>query len=248
MQAATQWKEKELEEIVEYFSSPKRERQRMTREQAIHLIGRRGIESVIMQAFKEVPREFFVPEELRQFAYMDSALPIGYDQTISQPQFVLKMLEWLEVSPSQTILEIGAGSGYNAALLGKLAGRVISTEIISELEELAKTRMKEMNYNNVQIMQAEKNNIGWRKEAPYDRIIVTAVAPEIPPELVDQLAIGGYMIVPASMIPLRRKPENMDRLPPQILWKIERKKEGCIRQMLTECTFVPLQYGAFLTE
>lgn len=152
----------------------------------------------VIKAFKQVPREDFVLPEYKHMAYIDNALPILKGQTISQPTTVMTMTNELEVKKGQKILEIGTGSGYQAAILSKLVGpkgKIFTTEIIPELIELAKKNLK--NYKNIKLIHSKKE-LGYKKEAPYDRIIVTAGAKEVPKQLLTQLKSKGIMIIPAG--------------------------------------------------
>jgi protein-L-isoaspartate(D-aspartate) O-methyltransferase len=152
----------------------------------------------IINAFREVSREDFVLQKYREYAYSDEPLPIGSGQTISQPTTVAIMTESLEPKQGQKILEIGTGSGYQAAILSKVVGsegKIITIEIIPSLVEFAKHNLKE--YDNVEIMLADGSK-GWPKEKPYDGIIVTAGAPKIPDPLFEQLKEGGVMVIPVS--------------------------------------------------
>lgn len=154
----------------------------------------------VIEAFKKVPRELFVLPEYRADAYKDEPLPILAGQTISQPSTVVLMLDALEVRPGQKVLEIGAGSGYNAALLGVLVGtkgKVVSTEIIPELVQFAKKNLKSAGMTNVTVVKRDGSK-GYAKEAPYDRIICTAAAPRIPKVLVDQLEDNGILLIPVG--------------------------------------------------
>jgi protein-L-isoaspartate(D-aspartate) O-methyltransferase len=156
----------------------------------------RGIrDEHVLQAMRTVPRHRFVPEELRSRAYGDHPLPIGEGQTISQPYMVAFMTEQLQVEPQHVVLEIGTGSGYQAAVLAELVTRVISIERIPELADRARQALDELGYRNVVIRWSD-GTIGWPEMAPFERIIVTAGAPAAPPTLVDQLADGGRMVVP----------------------------------------------------
>lgn len=155
----------------------------------------RGVKhQATLTAMRTVPRHQFVPEKMVSFAYLDRPLPIGYGQTISQPYIVAYMTEQLEPRPGHRVLEIGTGSGYQAAVLGKIVRRVYSVEIIPELAEQA-TRRLAKDYPNVTVIQADGYH-GWREGAPYDAIIVTAAAEFIPPPLIGQLKEGGKMIIP----------------------------------------------------
>jgi len=154
----------------------------------------------VLEAFRKIPREMFVPKEFKDDAYRDEPLPISAGQTISQPSTVMLMLDALEVRPGNKVLEIGAGSGYNAALLSFLVGskgKVISTEIIPALVRFAKSNLKKAGIKKVTVIQTDGSK-GHAKEAPYDRIICTAAAPVIPQVLIDQLKEGGIIIIPVG--------------------------------------------------
>ena len=160
----------------------------------------RGIRSAeVLDALARVPRELFVPADVRHRAYEDSPLPIGYGQTISQPYIVAYMTEALETSPDHRVLEIGTGSGYQAAVLAELVREVYSIEIIPELAERARRTLADAGYRNVDV-RTGNGYAGWPERAPFDRIIVTAAPPEIPPALVDQLAVGGRMVIPVGTL------------------------------------------------
>lgn len=151
----------------------------------------------VLEAMRRVPRELFVPDAERGAAYYDGALPIGEGQTISQPYVVAHMTETLRLQGSEKVLEIGTGSGYQAALLGELAGEVYSIEVVPELAAQAKTRLEEMGYGNVHV-RAGNGRLGWPEAAPFDAVIVTAAAEDIPEALVDQLRPGGRMVIPVN--------------------------------------------------
>ena len=154
----------------------------------------------IIEAFRKVPRELFMPEKYKQRAYANEPFPIGYGQTISQPQTVASMTEALEPKPGQKILEIGAGSGYQAAILAEVVGKkgkVITLERLPHLVALASQNLAEAGCKNVEVIQSDGTE-GYEKEAPYDRIIVTASAPAIPEALKRQLKIGGKMVIPVG--------------------------------------------------
>lgn len=158
-------------------------------------IEQRGIKhEPTLKALRAVPRHQFVAEKMAPYAYLDRPLPIGYGQTISQPYIVAYMTEQLEPRPGHRVLEIGTGSGYQAAVLGKIVRRVYSVEIIPELAEQAGKRLAK-DYPNVTVIQADGYH-GWQEGAPYDAIIVTAAAELIPPPLIGQLKEGGKMIIP----------------------------------------------------
>ena len=151
----------------------------------------------VVQAMRRVPRELFVPEDVRPFAYDDRPLPIGRGQTISQPYIVAYMTQALELDPSHIVLEIGTGSGYQAAVLASIVKQVYSIEIVPDLAETARHTLAQAGYRNVDV-RTGNGYLGWRERAPFDRIIVTAAPPDIPQALVDQLAVGGVMVVPVG--------------------------------------------------
>jgi protein-L-isoaspartate(D-aspartate) O-methyltransferase len=151
----------------------------------------------VLAAMGDIPRELFVPPESRHLAYADKPLPIGYGQTISQPFIIALMTEALELKGKEKVLEIGTGSGYQAAILAELAEKVITTERVKPLAEMAKILLDRLGYINIEVHLAEET-LGWRREAPYDAIMVTAAAPKVPPELIAQLAIGGRLVIPVG--------------------------------------------------
>jgi protein-L-isoaspartate(D-aspartate) O-methyltransferase len=158
----------------------------------------RGIRSPeVLRAMARVPRHLFVPLDMQRFAYEDLPLPIGQGQTISQPYIVGYMTEALQVEPEHTVLEIGTGSGYQAAVLAEMARRVYTIEIVPELANRARRTLAQTGYANVEVREGNGYR-GWPEHAPFARIIVTAAPPEIPPALVDQLAQGGIMVVPVG--------------------------------------------------
>src|SRR2546425_2198217 len=156
----------------------------------------RGVKNAaVLNAMLRVPRHLFVPPNVRDRAYDDEPLPIGNDQTISQPFIVAYMTEALDVHPDHNVLEIGTGSGYQAAVLAELARRVFTIEIVSELAERARRTLAEHGYKNVEV-RAGNGYLGWPEHAPFPRIIVTAAPAQIPQVLIDQLAIGGAIVRP----------------------------------------------------
>jgi protein-L-isoaspartate(D-aspartate) O-methyltransferase len=152
----------------------------------------------VLAAIRKVPREFFVDPALREFAYEDAALPIGYDQTISQPYIVAYMTQSLTLKSEDRVLEIGTGSGYQAAVLAELVREVYSVEIIPELARSASKRLNDLGYRNVEIRQGDGYE-GWAEKSPFDAIIVTGAPEKIPPKLLEQLAEGGRLIVPLGV-------------------------------------------------
>jgi protein-L-isoaspartate(D-aspartate) O-methyltransferase len=181
----------------------------------------------VLKAFGEVPRERFVPLQLQRYAYEDRPLPIGEGQTISQPLMVAMMTEALRLRGDEKVLEVGTGSGYQAAILSLLAREVISVERISELAEKSSQALRALGYANVRVFQATEE-LGRREDGPYDAIVVTAGAPEIPRSLLDQLTMGGRLVVPVGG---RRV---------QQLVRVTRTDMGEALERLGECRFVPL--------
>ena len=172
------------------------ERRRMVGEQ----LKRRDIRDArVLDAMLRVPRHLFVPEPLRWKAYNDSPLPIGYDQTISQPYIVAFMTQALEVQSNHRVLEIGTGSGYQAAVLSLLADTVYTIEIVAPLASRARRTLVDLGYRNIEV-RTGNGYLGWPEHAPYDRIMVTAAPDEVPPALVQQLKIGGLMAIPVGTV------------------------------------------------
>ena len=151
----------------------------------------------VLDAMQKVPRHLFVPAPLRDQAYSDSPLPIGHDQTISQPYIVAFMTQGLKIEPGHRILEIGTGSGYQAAILGVLAKEVYTIEIVQPLAERARATLAEQGHHNVHVRHGN-GYLGWPEQAPFDRIMVTAAPDEVPPALVEQLKVGGLMAIPVG--------------------------------------------------
>jgi protein-L-isoaspartate(D-aspartate) O-methyltransferase len=151
----------------------------------------------VLAAMSRIPRELFVPQESRNAAYEDRPLPIGWDQTISQPFIIALMTEALELNGSEKVLEVGTGSGYQAAILAELCRQVVTVERLPGLAEKAKKVLDSLGYKNIEIHLVE-DTLGWKSEAPYDAIIVTAGAPHVPDELLAQLNIGGRMVIPVG--------------------------------------------------
>lgn len=170
-------------------------RARMVRDQ----IADRGVRNpAVLQAMRTVPRERFVPEAYRDYADADSPLPIGYDQTISQPYIVAHMTELLKLERTHRVLEIGTGSGYQAAVLATLSDHVYSVELVPELAARATRTLAELGYASARVKQGD-GYAGWPEHAPYDRIIVTASPPELPNALLEQLAPGGRLVAPVGL-------------------------------------------------
>ncbi len=168
------------------------------RKALVESIKRRGIKDErVLQALLKVPRHLFVPEDLVHNAYVDAPLPIGMGQTISQPYIVALMTEALEIDENSRVLEIGTGSGYQAAILAEIAKEVYTVERIPQLLERAQKILKSLGYNNIHFKLGDGTE-GWEEFAPYDAIIVTAGAPDIPEPLVKQLKEGGRLVIPVG--------------------------------------------------
>ena len=161
------------------------------------LRGRDITDPRVLSAMLAVPRHLFVPEDQRPRSYFDQPLPIGYEQTISQPYIVAFMTQALAVQPGDRVLEIGTGSGYQAAVLSVLAGAVYSIEIIEPLASRARDTLDRLGYRNVHV-RAGNGYLGWPEDAPFDRVMVTAAPEEVPPALIAQLKIGGLMAIPVG--------------------------------------------------
>jgi len=181
----------------------------------------------VLAAMSRIPREEFVPAEYRHQAYEDRPLPIGWEQTISQPYIIALMTEALELAGGEKILELGTGSGYQTAILAELAGYVITVERVPQLAESAREVLHRLGYTNIEIHLAEET-LGWKKGAPYDAVMVTAGAPGIPDDLLSQMAIGGRMIIPVGS---RYTQE---------LCKVTRRQDKNTVQKMGGCRFVSL--------
>ena len=161
-------------------------------------IGKSALDERVMTAMGKVPRHEFVPIELQPYAYANIPLPIGFEKTISQPFIVALMTDLLDIKADDSVLEIGTGLGYQAAILAQLARKVYSVEIIEELAQNAKQRLRQQGYSNVELKIAN-GYFGWSEYAPFDKVIVTAAPDLIPPLLIHQLKAGGKMVVPAGL-------------------------------------------------
>jgi protein-L-isoaspartate(D-aspartate) O-methyltransferase len=197
-----------------------------------HQLRRRGIaDSRVLAAMGEVPREAFVPDAHKRDAYADAALPLSQGQTISQPLMVAMSLEALKLKGDETVLEIGAGSGYQAAILSKLVEKVYAIEIIPELVANAQRALDSLGIDNVEIICADGRK-GWPEGAPYDGIVVAAAAEEVPPALIEQLKEGGRLVIPVggrwgqSLRTSRKRGDELET------------------EELCRCVFVPLVHGS----
>ncbi len=202
------------------------QRERMVQEQ---IYGRGVRDGRVLEAMRSVKRELFVPEEMRPYAYQDRPLPIAAGQTISQPYIVAFMVEALQLGGGEKVLEIGAGSGYAAAVLAEIAGEVWAVERIGELAEIAAENLKKAGIENVHVIHADGTK-GWPEAAPYDAILVSAGAPGIPQSLKDQLKPGGRLVVPVGRHPIAQE-----------LIRLTRRADGSLdREDLADVRFVPL--------
>lgn len=199
-------------------------RERMVREQLIP----RGIKNQkVLDAFRKVERHKFIPENLRNSAYADFPVPIGEGQTISQPYIVALMTECLNLNGQDKVLEIGTGSGYQAAILAELAGEVYTIERFETLAKRAEAILNELGYTNIKIKVGD-GTLGWEEAAPFDKIIITAASPQIPLPLTEQLRENGKLILPLG--------ESFS----QVLTLVEKKKGKLEFMDICGCVFVPL--------
>ncbi|UCG62717.1 MAG: protein-L-isoaspartate(D-aspartate) O-methyltransferase [Candidatus Zixiibacteriota bacterium] len=193
-------------------------------------IARRGVKDrAVLDAMRTVPRHLFIPESLRHEAYEDGPLPIGCDQTISQPYVVASMTEELELSHESRVLEIGTGSGYQAAVIAEIAKEVYTIEIVSKLLEKARALFETLHYRNIHTRLGDGSS-GWPEYAPFDGIILTAAAPRIPAALIEQLSPSGIMVLPL------RGPMSDS----QDLVKVRKTENGLERESLYGVRFVPM--------
>jgi protein-L-isoaspartate(D-aspartate) O-methyltransferase len=192
-----------------------------------HIRSRGIADERVLQAMRTVPREKFVPEEMASRAYEDRPLPIGQGQTISQPYIVAYMTEALGVLNGHRVLEIGTGSGYQAAILGELAREVYTIEIVPELARRAADTLRTLGYAHVRV-RAGDGYAGWPEEAPFDRIIVTAAPEQIPQPLIDQLAVAGRLVVPVGA-----------QGGAQWITIVEKTEQGIVQRRTIPVAFVP---------
>lgn len=201
---------------------------RGARRRLVSLLQDQGIRDLaVLHAIDEIPRHIFVPSAVRHRAYEDSALPIGSGQTISQPSIHARYIEVLELTGKERVLEIGTGSGYQTALLGKLASQVFSIERIAPLLERAREVLQQVGVTNVSFMLGD-GTLGWPQFAPYDAILVGAAAPVIPPAYIEQLGEGGRLLIPLG---------GRDE---QVLHLFTRRGDQLEKQDLAPVRFVPL--------
>ncbi len=184
----------------------------------------------VLEAMRAVPRHEFVPEPFRGRAYENRPLPIGHDQTISQPYIVARMTELLELEPGEKVLEIGTGSGYQAAVLAEITDSVFSIEIVGELARTARERLRRLGYDAVRVRHGD-GWAGWPEHAPFDAVVVTAAPEDVPPPLVEQLAPGGRMVIPVG-----------SQLYGQTLTLVRKDEDGTVtREEISGVRFVPFQ-------
>jgi protein-L-isoaspartate(D-aspartate) O-methyltransferase len=199
------------------------DRARMVEDQ----IRARGVgDERVLAAMREVPRHRFVPEAERRLAYSDQPLPIGWGQTISQPYVVALMCSLADLGPEDRVLEIGTGSGYHAAVLSRLAGEVYTIEIVAPLGRRAEETLAALGYGNVRVRIGDGYE-GWPEAAPFDAVVLTAAPPEVPRPLLEQLAVGGRLVIPVGVVS-------------QDLLVVERTAEGYRRRSVTPVRFVPM--------
>lgn len=203
-----------------------------TRERLIQRLREKGIRDIsVLEAMRNMPRHIFVDEALASRAYEDTALPIGHGQTISQPYTVARMTEALmQGATPETVLEIGTGSGFQCAILAKLVRRVYSVERIEALLDLARSRFRELGIRNIRLKHSD-GGIGWPEYGPFDGILVTASPTGLPQQLLEQLAVGGRLV-----LPLQKKQG-------QVMLRITRTVDGYQQEQLESANFVPLQGG-----
>lgn len=190
--------------------------------------GRAALSDAVLDAMRRVDRALFVPEGSELYAWENRPLPIGYGQTISQPFIVALMTDLLDLQPGNRVLELGTGSAYQAAVLSELVAEVYTIEIVPELAASAASRLENLGYENVQVRSGDGWH-GWPEAAPFDRIIVTAVAEEVPPKLIEQLKVGGRLVMPIG-----------PRYGGQNLTVIEKGEDGLTEQQVLPVQFVPL--------
>lgn len=203
------------------------------RRQLIEIIADQGIDDLeVLRAFDLVPRHIFLPDSVQHRAYEDAPIPIGFQQTASQPSLQALYLKLLQLQPQERVLEIGTGSGFQTALLAQLAAHVYSVERIRELSQRARGAIDQLRITNVALLVGD-GTIGWSRYAPYDAILVAAGAPAVPQALIDQLAPGGRLLIPIGT------------LDEQQLTMVRKTEAGITTEEVARCVFVPLlgKYG-----
>lgn len=214
------------DEKDKYESGFQHERELMVTHQLLP----RGIKDpLVIEAMRKVPRHLFVDDSLAEQAYYDGPLPIGFDQTISQPYIVASMTQELAIDETSKVLEIGTGCGYQAAVLAEIANKVFSVEIIPYLFKETKSRLSSFSYKNLHLKQGD-GSLGWEEFSPFDAIMITATAPRIPEQLLPQLKLNGIML-----LPLGKSYHNL-----QQLVKIKKTRDGFKQESLYAVRFVPM--------
>lgn len=204
----------------------------LERAELLLALRKRGIrDTMVLRAFEQVPRDLFVEAGFRDIAWTDQALPIDCGQTISQPAVVAMMTDALELKPSHTVLEVGTGSGYHAAILGHIAGHVVTVERFRTLAEVAAGRLKELSLDNVEVFVAD-GMLGYPARAPFDRIVLNAAVGEVPQVLFEQLKPGGILVAPVG-------PAEAT----QMLTRYRKGEEGLEKRELGLVRFVPMRPG-----
>ena len=204
----------------------------LERAELLLALRKRGIrDTMVLRAFEQVPRDLFVEAGFRDIAWTDQALPIDCGQTISQPAVVAMMTDALELKPSHTVLEVGTGSGYHAAILGHIAGHVVTVERFRTLAEVAAGRLKELSLDNVEVFIAD-GMLGYPARAPFDRIVLNAAVGEVPQVLFEQLKPGGILVAPVG-------PAEAT----QMLTRYRKGEEGLEKRELGLVRFVPMRPG-----
>ena len=198
------------------------------REALVRSLRRDITDERVLAAIGRVPRERFVLPNVRELAYADRPLPIGYGQTISQPLMVALTLDAAQIKETDRVLDVGTGSGYQAAVIAELAREVVGVELVPQLVALARQNLRDAGYERVEVYEAKSAVLGWPEGAPYDVIVVAAAAPRVPMSLVDQLAPGGRIVIPVG---------DLDK---QDLVRAEKRPEGVVVTRLMSCRFVPL--------
>lgn len=197
------------------------------------MTGRDHLNPRVMDVMRQVPREDFVPADLRHAAFRDGALPVGHGQTISQPYMVALMTDLLELTEDSVVLEIGTGTGYQAAILSRLARQVYTIEKIPALARAAQQRLSEMGYDNIEA-RCSDGSLGWPEKAPFDGIVVTAAAADVPPALLEQLGPGGRMVIPIGLPYMHQ----------ELILITRDQQGGTERSSILGVAFVPLVEGA----
>lgn len=218
----------------ETWSKPRSAERRAERDRMVewHIAARDVRDPVVLEAMRNVPRHWFIPERARRMAYADHPLRIGHDQTISQPYIVALMTQALKLEPDHKVLEIGTGSGYQAAVLAEITPHVFTIEIVEPLARLAAETLKRHGYDTITV-RAGDGYAGWPEHAPFDAIIVTCAPEDIPPKLIEQLAVGGRMCIPVG-------PQGRFQ---HLVIAVKQPDGTLARSVIAPVTFVPMTGG-----